>query len=443
MIEQGRAPTWAPSAFSGPDAPDLEGIRKCVHCGICLPQCPTYRVLGEEMDSPRGRLYLMRAASEGRIGLTDTLTRHIDLCLGCRACETACPSGVPFGELLEATRAQLNRHGRATRHGRLAGFIQRVFAEPGWLGMLLGPLRLYQRSGLQLLVRASGLLRLVPQLAVMDELLPRVPAPIGLPEVTLARGPRRGRAGLLIGCVQRHLYPHVNRDTVHLLSVAGYDVVVPRGQGCCGALDLHAGRLDTFRTRAAELAEAFGSDVDLVVTNAAGCGSAMKEYGHWTKSPAARALAERTRDVSEVLAAADLPLGGLDVTVTYHDACHLAHGQRIRREPRELLRRIPGLTLVELSESDLCCGSAGVYNLLEPEMAERLLDQKVTRILETGARVVATGNPGCLLQIAKGLRARDADIEVVHPVELLARATKEGNGNASSRRQKEGNGNTC
>ena len=421
MIEPGR-----PSAFVGPDAPDLDAIRTCVHCGICLPQCPTYRVLGEEMDSPRGRLYLMRAAAEGRLGLTETFTRHMDLCLGCRACETACPSGVPFGGLLEATRAQIDRHGRAARAGRLASFILRVFPDPARLGALLVPLRFYQRSGLQRVVRASGLLRLVPRLAVMDALLPSVPPPVALPEVTLARGARRGRVGLLIGCVQRHLYPRVNRDTVRLLSLAGYDVIVPRGQGCCGALDLHAGRLDRFRARADRLATAFGSDVDLVVTNAAGCGSAMKEYGHWMpESGAAVALAARTRDVSEVLAAADLPLGRLDATVTYHDACHLAHGQRIRREPRELLRRIPGLTLVELPDSDLCCGSAGVYNVLEPEMAGRLLDLKVARILETGARIVATGNPGCLLQIARGLRARDASIEVVHPVELLARAVKE------------------
>ena len=413
------------TAFAGPDAPDLDAIRKCVHCGICLPECPTYRVLGEEMDSPRGRLYLMRAAAEGRVALSETLTRHFDLCLGCRACETACPSGVPFGELLEATRAQIRRQGRATRQGWQTAFIYRVFPDPALLGALLAPLRLYQRSGLQRLIRASGLLRLVPGLAAMDALLPDVPAARPLPEVTLAQGTRRGRVGLLTGCVQRHLYPTINSDTVRLLALAGYDVVVPRGQGCCGALDLHAGRLDTFRTRATALANAFGSDVDLVVTNAAGCGSAMKEYGHWLpESAGARSLAGRTRDVSEVLADAELPLQRLDVTVTYHDACHLAHGQRIRTQPRALLRRIPGLTLVELPDSDLCCGSAGVYNLLEPEMAGQLLDRKVARILETGARIVATGNPGCLLQIAKGLRARGAAIEVVHPIELLARSSQ-------------------
>jgi glycolate oxidase iron-sulfur subunit len=411
------------SAFSGPDAPDLDAIRTCVHCGICLPQCPTYRVLGEEMDSPRGRLYLMRAAAEGRVALTATLTQHFDRCLGCRACETACPSGVPFGELLEATRAQIERHGRPTHRGAFTSFLYRVFPYPGRLGALLAPLRLYQRTGLRRLVRASGLLRLVPRLALLEAMLPTVPKAVALPELTRARGRPRGRVGLLTGCVQRHLYPHVNRDTVRLLSLAGYDVVVPRGQGCCGALALHAGRLDEFRAQATALADAFGTAVDFVVTNAAGCGSAMKAYGHWLPdAPAARALAARTRDITEVLAGADLPLGRLDATVTYHDACHLAHGQRIRTQPRDLLRRIPGLTLVELTDSDFCCGSAGVYNLLEPAMAEQLLDQKVARIRETGASIVATGNPGCLLQIARGLRERGAPIEVVHPVELLARA---------------------
>ena len=411
-----------PGVFHGPDAPDVDAIRKCVHCGICLPQCPTYRVLGEEMDSPRGRLYLMRAAAEGRVALTETVTRHFDLCLGCRACETACPSGVPFGELLEATRAQIERHGRPTHRGPFTTFLYRVFPDPRRLGALLTPLRLYQRSGLQRLVRASRVLHLFPRLATMEAMLPRVPSRVALPGITPARGTRRGRVGLVTGCVQRHLYPHVHRDTVRLLSLAGYEVVVPRGQGCCGALALHAGRLDEFRGQAGALAEMFGTDVDFVVTNAAGCGSAMKEYSHWMPdAPRARSLALRTRDVTELLADADLPLGRLDATVTYHDACHLAHGQRIRTQPRDLLRRIPGVRLVELADSDMCCGSAGVYNLLEPEMAEQLLARKTARILETNASIVATGNPGCLLQIAKGLRERGAAIEVVHPVELLAR----------------------
>jgi glycolate oxidase iron-sulfur subunit len=414
-----------PGLFQGPDAPDVDAIRKCVHCGICLPQCPTYRVLGEEMDSPRGRLYLMRAVSEDRLPLTENLTRHFDRCLGCRACETACPSGVPFGALLEATRAQIERHGHPTHRGPFATFLYRVLPDPGRLGALLAPLRLYQRSGMQRLVRASNVLRRFPRLAAMEAMLPAVPARQALPELTPAHGARRGRVGVLMGCVQRHLYPHVHRDTVHLLSLAGYEVVVPRGQGCCGALSLHAGRLDEFRRQATALADLFGADVDAVVVNAAGCGSAMKEYGHWLPdAPRALSLAARTRDVTELLADADLPLRPLAATVTYHDACHLAHGQRIRTQPRDLLRRIPGLRLVELPESDMCCGSGGVFNLLEPEIAEQLLERKTARILETNASIVATGNPGCLLQIAKGLRERGAAIEVLHPVELLARSVE-------------------
>jgi glycolate oxidase iron-sulfur subunit len=221
--------------------------------------------------------------------------------------------------------------------------------------------------------------------------------------------------------VQRFLYPQINRQTAHLLSLAGWDVVVPAEQGCCGALDLHAGRLEVLRQRARALAAAFGPDLDGIVTNAAGCGSAMKEYGHWV--PELGALAGRVQDVCQVLLDAELPLGRLDTTATYHDACHLAHGQNVRAEPRVLLGRIPGLRLVPLADSDLCCGSAGVYNLLEPQVADPLLDMKVDRLAETGARLVVAGNPGCLLQIAKGCRQRGLDVEVVHPVEVLARAT--------------------
>jgi len=410
-------------AFTAPDLPSLEGIRACVHCGICLPQCPTYRVLGEEMDSPRGRIYLMRAAAEERLEPTEAFARHMDLCLGCRACESACPAGVPFGALLEATRFQLARRGLSSEPRLLTRLIFAVFPHPGRMGLLLGALRLYQRSGLQRLVRASGLLRLAPRLAAMEALLPLVPPREPLPELIPARGGRRGRLGLLTGCVQRHLYPQVNRDTARLLSLAGWDVIVPREQGCCGALDLHGGRLGAFRRRARALAAQFAGDLDYVVTNAAGCGSAMKEYSHWLPEAAeVGALARRVRDVSQVLVDADLPLGRLETSVTYHDACHLAHGQKLRNEPRALLARVPGLRLVPLADSELCCGSAGVYNLVEPEMAERLLDMKISRILATGARVVAAANPGCLLQIAKGCRARGLDIEVVHPVELVARA---------------------
>jgi glycolate oxidase iron-sulfur subunit len=414
-----------PSGFRGPDAPDLEALRTCVHCGICLPQCPTYRVLGQEMDSPRGRLYLMRAVAEGRLGLTETLERHLDLCLGCRACESACPAGVPFGTLLEATRSQLRRHGASRRPRAVERLLLAVLPRPAPMRLLAAALRLYQRSGAARVVRATGVLRAFPRLAAMEALVPPLERATPLPEVTPARGPRQGRVGLLTGCVQRALYAGVNHDTARLLSLAGWEVVAPRGQGCCGALDLHAGRLDEFRVRARRLAAAFPEDLDWIVSNAAGCGSTLRDYGHHVPGDAAvRGLASRARDVHQVLAETDLPLGPLDITVTYHDACHLAHGQRVRAEPRALLRRIPGLRLVELQDSDLCCGSAGIYNVLEPAMAERLLELKIARIAETGARIVAAGNPGCLLQIARGARGRGLDLEVVHPVALLARAAQ-------------------
>ena len=408
------------------DPATINAIRSCVHCGICLPVCPTYRTLGEEMDSPRGRVYLMRAVAEGRLDITDTYTRHLDLCLGCRACETACPAGVPFGSLLETARADIERAGRPIRRRLMDAFVFGVFPYPQRLAIALGLLRRYRRWGLQALVRRAGLLRRFPRLAAMDALLPEVPrTDFELPEFLAARGRARGRVALLAGCVQRYLFADVNLDTMRLLAAAGWDVVAPGGQGCCGALELHGGRLDAFRVRARALAAAFPSDVDWIVTNAAGCGSALRDYAHWVGDDAAASrLAARTRDVSELLADADLPLNPLPLTVTYHDPCHLAHGQRVRTAPRTALGRIPGLTLVPLADSELCCGSAGVYNVLEPEMADQLLALKIARIVETGARAVATGNPGCLLQIARGARERGLDLEVVHPVTLLARALR-------------------
>jgi glycolate oxidase iron-sulfur subunit len=368
----------------------------------------------------------MRAVAEGRLDVTDTYTRHLDLCLGCRACETACPAGVPFGSLLETARADIERAGRPLRRRLMDAFVFSVFPHPYRLAIVLGLLRRYRRWGLQALVRRAGLLRRFPRLAAMDALLPRVPrTDSALPEFLAARGRARGRVALLVGCVQRYLFADVNLDTMRLLAAAGWDVLAPRGQGCCGALELHAGRLDAFRARARALAAALPADVDWVVTNAAGCGSALRDYAHWvTDDAAASRLAARTRDVTELLVDAELPLDPLPLTVTYHDPCHLAHGQRVRTAPRAVLGRIPGLTLVPLADSDLCCGSAGVYNVLEPEMADRLLALKIARIVETGARAVATGNPGCLMQIARGARERGLDVEVVHPVTLLGRALR-------------------
>jgi glycolate oxidase iron-sulfur subunit len=407
------------SGLADPEA--TSRLRACVHCGICLPQCPTYRVLGEEMDSPRGRLYLMRAVAEGRLEPTPAYTRHLDLCLGCRACETACPAGVQFGSLLERARADVALRGRPS-HRRLTALLFAVFLHPARLGAALGLARRYQRWGLRRLVRATGVLRRFPRLAALDALLETVPDAAPLPEHVPARGRARGRVAVVTGCVQRVLFHDVNRDSVRLLALAGWDVVVPRGQGCCGALELHAGHTAAFRKRAQALADALPEDVDHVVTSVAGCGSAMRDYGDWLPGTAAARLGGRVRDVLEILADAELPLRPLPLTVTYHDACHLAHGQRVRAAPRELLRRIPGLRLVELGDSDLCCGSAGVYNILEPDMADRLLALKLARIAETGADVVAAANAGCLLQIARGGREAGRDLQVVHPVTLLARA---------------------
>src|SRR5262249_33591261 len=371
-------------AFDSQEPPDWEGILDCVHCGICLPQCPTYRVLGQEMDSPRGRVYLMRAVTEGRIGLTENFLLHMDRCLGCRACETACPAGVPFGRLIEETRGQIERLAPRPLGRRLLGrFLLGVFPERPRLARVLALTRVYQRSGLQRLIRGSGILRRFPRLGAMERLLPTLPPGEAdrLPaETPPASGAPPGTVALLEGCVQALLFPEVNRATVRMLARAGYRVVVPPAQGCCGALHLHWGDRAGGRALARRNLAAL-ADADWIVANAAGCGATLRDYGHLLGEDArALALASRVRDVSELLAAeAPGPRRPLDLTVTYHEPCHLAHGQRVREAPRALLRSIPGLRLVDLAESDVCCGSAGVYNLMEPANAEQRLDLMAER----------------------------------------------------------------
>jgi glycolate oxidase iron-sulfur subunit len=422
LTHAGHAPPRG--AFDAIDPPDWEAILDCVHCGICLPACPTYRVLGQEMDSPRGRLYLMRAAAEGRIGLSENFVLHMDRCLGCRGCETACPSGVPFGRLLEEVRGQIGRKVPRPRSRRLLGrLILGTFPDRRRLAFALAVLRLYQRSGLQILTRAIGVLRPFPRLAAMERLLPALAAPAGerVPSRLEPSGPSRGSVALLTGCIQAQLFPEVNAATARLLARAGYTVLSPPEQGCCGALHLHWGDRGQARRLARANLAAFGGS-DWVVTNAAGCGTTLRDYGHLLAGePAAAGLAERVRDVAELLATAlPGPRQPLPLTATYHEPCHLVHGQRVREAPRALLRAIPGLRLVELPEADLCCGSAGVYNLLEPEIAGRLLARKLDRIAATGAEVVVSGNPGCLLQLRQGLAERGLPIRAHHPVELLA-----------------------
>jgi len=357
------------------------------------------------------------------------MVTHFDRCLGCMACVPACPSGVQYDRLIEATRAQVERnHRRPLKDRALREAIFALFPYPRRLALVRGPLKAYQRSGLQALVRRSGLLdRLAPTLATMEDIAPRVGRARRLPELVAARGPRRATVGMLTGCVQGAFFPDVNAATARVLALEGCDVVIPRRQGCCGALSVHNGREPEAQAFARRLIDAFAaSGVEHVVVNAAGCGSSMKEYaGLLAEDPAYAAkaadFAGRVRDVSEILIELGpvAPRHPLPVTVAYHDACHLANAQGIRSQPRELLRGIPGLELREIAEADLCCGSAGVYNLLNPGPAAELGDRKATNVLATGAELLVTANPGCLMQVASALRRRGGAIALAHTVEVL------------------------
>jgi len=414
----------------------VEGVDRCVHCGLCLPYCPTFSELGTEMDSPRGRILLVKSLAEGRIGLTDSTVAHLDLCLGCRACETVCPSGVPYGQLIEAARAEIERQ-------RPGGPLRRLFrwvnfslllAHPRLLRLAAAGLRFYQASGLRRVLRASGALRLLPApLRHWEPLLPDLPraadrAP--LPEVTPAEGAQRGRVGLLTGCIQQVAFGPQNRATARVLARNGLEVVAPRAQACCGALHAHGGEHATALDLARRTIEVFErARVEQVIVNTSGCGAHMKAYGLLLAAdPAWRERAARfaagVRDVSEFLAERPLrgPLGAVERTVTYHDPCHVVHGQKVRAQPRALLAQIPGLRLVELVEADWCCGSAGTYNLTQPEMATRLQERKIAHVQATGAEAVVTANPGCIIQIGQGLAARGSPMRVLHIVEVLDEA---------------------
>jgi glycolate oxidase iron-sulfur subunit len=415
-------------AFDAHHPPSAQLVGDCVHCGFCLPTCPTYVLWGEEMDSPRGRIYLMQAGLDGE-PLSDSMVQHFDACLGCMACVTACPSGVQYDRLIEATRAQVERRHPRSPADRLRRWaIFALFPHPGRLRLLRGPLRVLQRSGLQRRLQRSRLLvRVAPGLAEMVGLAPPLGPAVRLPVRVPARGERRAVVGLLTGCVQRELFPGVNAATVRVLSAEGCDVVVPRGQGCCGALSVHNGRETealAFARRTIEVFEAAG--VERVVVNAAGCGSSMKEYAAMLADDPAYAgraaqFAGAVRDVSELLVELGpvAPRHPLAVTVAYHDACHLAHAQGVRSQPRALLAGIPGLELREIAEPEICCGSAGVYNLLHPEPARDLGDRKADNVLATGAELLVTANPGCLMQVAAALRRRGATVGLAHTVEVL------------------------
>ncbi|KWW97632.1 glycolate oxidase [Carbonactinospora thermoautotrophica] len=409
-------------AFDAVDPPRRDLIDDCVHCGFCLPSCPTYVLWGEEMDSPRGRIHLMKQGVEGA-PLSDAMVQHFDACLGCLACVTACPSGVRYDRLIEATRSQVERqYPRPLRDRLFRALIFQLFPYPRRLRALRGPLRLYQRTGLSRLI-ARPLARVAPRLAAMESLAPPLGPMHRLPERVPAHGTRRATVGLLAGCVQSVFFSPVNAATARVLAAEGCEVVT--GQGCCGALSLHVGRTEEARRFARGVVDTF-TGVDYVVANVAGCGSSMKEYAdllHDDPAYAERAaeLAAKTRDVSELLAELGpvAPRHPLPITVAYHDACHLSHGQGIRRQPRALLRGIPGLDLREIAESDICCGSAGVYNLLQPEPARELGERKARNVLATGAELLVTANPGCLMQIRAALERTGNRVALAHVVEVL------------------------
>ena len=401
---------------------ETEHLLRCVHCGLCLASCPTYVELGEEADSPRGRIHLMRALEEGRLEPTPTVVQHLDQCLGCRACETACPSGVEYGRLIEAARPFLEAHrSPRARLGRAA--LAAVLTSPIMGAVAMAPLRVVggRRPLARLARRAPTWAR--PWLALAAA-APQAFRRAPLPPVLEAEGTCRGTAVLLAGCAPSRLFSTTLAATARLLARAGVRVIVPRVRTCCGALALHLGQADRARSLARETLRAL-VDADWIVSAAAGCGAVLREYDHLLPGDAAAAaVARRARDPLSLLYELGLPAPrrSVDRRVAVHDPCHLAHGQGVRVEVRRLLGDVPGLRLVELEESDFCCGSAGTYNLTEPELAGRLLARKLDRIVASGAEVVAAANPGCLLQIRAGAIARGLDVAVEHPIDLLAAA---------------------
>jgi len=414
--------------FDAHRPPPAERIADCVHCGFCLPTCPTYVLWGEEMDSPRGRIFLMEMGLEGEAPMDATLVQHFDACLGCMACVTACPSGVAYDELIEATRAQIERNWARSRSERLFralvlglfphGSRLRAAAALAWAAQRLRLPELLRRSGLsdRLPARAQALERLLPQVTLRD-LRRRVPV------VTPAIGAKRLRVGLLTGCVQSVFFADCNDATVRVLSAEGCEVVAPPAQGCCGALGLHAGEETAAIARAeATIAMFEAAGVDAVAVNAAGCGSSMKEYGRLLHDdPAyaerARAFSARVQDVTELLAGLEprATRHPIHARVAYHDACHLGHAQGITEQPRALLSAIPGLELAPIGEPEICCGSAGIYNLLQPEPAAELGQRKAASILDADPDLVATANPGCLLQLRRYLPS----LPLAHPIQIL------------------------
>jgi glycolate oxidase iron-sulfur subunit len=423
-------------AHNGPDI-DYELVLDCVHCGLCTSACPTYVETGNEADSPRGRIYLMRNVIDGKLELDETVKGHLDLCLNCRACETACPSGVQYGKLIEPFRLHMEER----EPGRLVKplswmqrwMLFRIFPSRLRARLALAPARLAQWTGLDWLMRKSGLLRLLPRsMREMHGMLPALKRHYGrLPEVLPAEGKRRARVALFLGCVADAIYPETQVATARVLQKNGCEVWIPRAQTCCGALHYHTAREPDAQQYALRNLEAFGltginpGEVDAIIINAAGCGAMLKDYDHLLHGTefveAGRKFVAKAKDVTEFLMQLGpvKPEHPLPIRATYHDACHLRHAQKIANPPRQLLSMIPGLELVPLAESELCCGAAGSYNLTQPEMAEALGERKAANIRTTGAQAVLMGNVGCLLQVARHLKRTAPDIWVAHTIDAL------------------------
>lgn len=406
----------------GLDIAHIERLADCVHCGLCLTACPTYLELGNEADSPRGRIHLMQMLASGEVAATADVVGHLDRCLGCRACESACPSGVRYGSVLEAARVSLRRHAPGPWRARLQRrVVESLMPYPGRLRRALTPVRLLEERGLRPhLERVSRWVRLLPEPPPSEAVRRR--SGTTLP----ASGTRRARIAFFEGCVTQVMFPQLNEATLRVLVRNGCEVTVPAAQGCCGALQLHGGDRRAAQAQARRNLQAFATDLDAIVVNTAGCGALLKEYGELladdpTYAASAAAFAAKVRDVSEVLVELGpvAPLRPLPLRVAYHDACHLAHGQGIRAQPRAVLAAIPGVELVELDESEVCCGSAGSYNLTQPAMADRLGRRKAEHVRASGAEVLAAGNPGCVLQIHNALRHLGHAIPVLHPIEIL------------------------
>ena len=422
-----------------PDAPRGADLDKCVHCGLCLNACPTYRELGLEMDSPRGRIYQMIQVATGQADITPSYIEHLDLCLACRGCESACPSGVPYGLLIEAARAEIEASIRRPWHVRLLRRLvfDHLLVNRAWLRAAGALLYLYQASGLQALVRGSGLLKLFGKLGRIERLAPEAEVPFFFSSIGRtfpAKGKKRKRVAFLAGCLANVTSARLNEATVRVLEENGCEVVIPEDQTCCGALHVHSGLKEKARELARRNIRAFLSDdFDAIITNAAGCGSTLKEYHELLENDAefrekAEEFSRKVRDITEFLDEIGIrpPEIPYDAVVTYQDSCHLAHGQKIRQAPRNLIAAIPGVTFRELPLADLCCGSSGVYNIVHDEMAASILEKKMALVNSIGADIVTTANVGCAIQLRAGVALHGRGQRVMHVVELLDEAYRQG-----------------